>query len=136
MSIHTPLTRHTRKLVSERLLRLMPPHGVIVNTARGGIVDLDGLAAVLRDGHLAGAGLDVLPEEDNNAIAQPDAAMHPLIQAYRDREQWLAGRLVVTPHSAYHSPEAWDDIRSLSAITMKEVLVDGKETNVIPHDAE
>ncbi|KZV97309.1 4-phosphoerythronate dehydrogenase [Exidia glandulosa HHB12029] len=137
LSIHTPLTHNTRKLVNERLLRLMPPkQGVLINTARGGIVDLDGLLAVLRDDHLAGAGLDVLPEEDNNDITRPDAKVHPLIEAYRAREKWLEGRFVVTPHSAFHSPESWDDIRSLSAITMKEVLVDGKETNVISPDTE
>lgn len=114
----------------------MPQHGVLVNTSRGGVVDLDGLLAVLRDGHLVGAGLDVLPEEDGNAITHADAPVHPLVQAYRAREEWLRGRLVITPHSAFHSPEAWEDIRSLSAITMKEVLVDGKETNVIPPHAD
>lgn len=136
VSIHTPLTKLTRNLVGERLLRLMPPGGVLINTGRGAIIDMDGLEAVLRDNHLAGAGLDVLPEEDNNAIRHEDAVVHPLIQAYRNHEEWLRGRMVITPHSAFFSAEAWEDIRNLSALTMKDVLVDGKETNVIPPDAE
>ena len=126
LSIHTPLTRNTRGLVTERLLRLMPAGGVVVNTARGPVLDLDGLHAVLRDGHLAGAGLDVLPQEP------PAEPVPALLAAYRAREPWLLGRLVVTPHSAFHTPEAWEDIRVKSAETMRDVLVDGLRTNVIP----
>ncbi|KAH7097461.1 phosphoglycerate dehydrogenase [Auriculariales sp. MPI-PUGE-AT-0066] len=136
LSLHTPLTNKTRGLVDERLLRLMPAGAVLINTSRGPVVDLDGLHAVLRDSHLAGAGLDVVPQEEGNYINQPDAVVHPLIDAYRKKEDWLVGRLVISPHSAFHSADAWEDIRSLSAETMKDVLIDGKNTNVIPPDAE
>ncbi|TPG58151.1 C-terminal binding protein [Roseomonas nepalensis] len=129
LSLHTPLTRTTRGLVDARLLRLMPPGAVLVNTARGPILELDALEAALRDGTLAGAGLDVLPEEP------PGPAVHPLLAAYRAREPWLAGRLIVTPHSAFHSPEALADIRRKGAETMRDVLVEGLATNVIrPED--
>jgi phosphoglycerate dehydrogenase-like enzyme len=128
LSIHTPLTRTTRGLVNERLLRLMPPGAVLVNTARGPVLDLDALERCLRDGPLAGAGLDVLPEEP------PGPEIPSLLAAYRAREPWLAGRLIVTPHSAYHSPEAVEDIRRKSAETMRDVLIEGSGTNVIPPD--
>ncbi|MFH5924953.1 C-terminal binding protein [Roseomonas xinghualingensis] len=126
LSIHTPLTGSTRDLVGERLLRLMPAGAVVVNTARGPVLDLDALERCLRDGTVAGAGLDVLPEEP------PREPAPSLLQAYRARAPWLAGRLIVTPHSAYHSPEAVEDIRRKSAETMRDVLLEGLNTNVIP----
>lgn len=146
ISVHVPLSPETKNIVNEKLLRRMPAGGVLINTSRGGTVDLDGLEKVLRDGSLAGAGLDVIPQEP------PDEHdLHPLLQAYRNREDWLRGRLVVTPHLAYYSPEAWGDIRTGSAWTMRislfspiarkdayhlqAVLCEGTQTNVIkPED--
>jgi C-terminal binding protein len=58
LSIHCPLTRKTRGLIGERELRLLPKDAVVVNTARGPILDIDALERVLRDGHVAAAGLD------------------------------------------------------------------------------
>jgi len=125
LSIHCPLTRTTRGMIGERELRLLPPNAVVVNTARGPILDIDALERCLRDGHIAGAGLDVIPEEP------PVAPIPSLLRAYRDREPWLVGRLVITPHIAFHSPEAWDDIRLKGVETMRDILVAGKRTNVI-----
>jgi phosphoglycerate dehydrogenase-like enzyme len=59
-----------------------------------------------------------------------------VLRAYRAREEWLAGRLVITPHIAFHTPEAWEDIRRKSAETMRDVLVEGKRTNVIPPEGD
>lgn len=146
LSIHCPLTRETRGIVSSPLLALLPPGAILVNTARGEIVDLTSLEGALRNGNLAGAGLDVLEVEP---IPDPP---HPLLAAYRAREKWLegepacqyfivflrgtdfacfAGRLLITPHSAFYSPSSYADIRSKSAETMKDVLIDGLRTNVI-----
>ncbi|HEY8611652.1 MAG TPA: C-terminal binding protein [Roseomonas sp.] len=130
LSLHTPLTRATRGLVDERLLRLMPPGAVVVNTARGPVLDLDALERCLRDGTIAGAGLDVLPEEP------PGTTIPSLLATYRAREPWLAGRLIITPHSAYHSPEAVTDIRRKAAETMRDVLLEGSPTNIIQPDHE
>lgn len=130
LSIHTPLTRSTRGLVGERELRLLPRNAVVVNTARGPILDLDALERCLRDNHLAGAGLDVIPEEP------PVEPIPPLLRAYRNAEPWLAGRLIVTPHIAFHSPEAWDDIRRKSAETMRDLLATGTSHNIIRPESE
>ena len=124
LSLHAPLTRATRGLIGARELALLPRDAVVVNTARGPVLDLDALADALRSGHLAGAGLDVLPEE-------PPRAAPALLAAYRAREPWLAGRLIVTPHVAYHSPEAWADIRRKSAETMAAALLTDRPQNVI-----
>jgi phosphoglycerate dehydrogenase-like enzyme len=60
LSVHTPLTRETRGLLGLKELSLLPKGAVLVNTARGPIVDIDAVATLLRSGHLAGVGLDVV----------------------------------------------------------------------------
>jgi C-terminal binding protein len=129
LSIHTPLTRATRGLVGAEQLARLPEGAVVINTARGPILDLDALEAGLRSGRIAGAGLDVLPVE-------PPVPEPPLLRAYRAGEEWLRGRLVILPHIAFHSPQAWDDIRLKSAETMRDVLVRGLSTNVIPPESD
>jgi len=129
LTIHTPLTLDTRGLIGARELALLPANAVLVNTARGPIVDPDAVLEALRGGHLAGAGLDVLPVEP------PEDPVPPLLQAFRDRAPWLEGRLIVTPHSAFHTPEAWADIRRKSAETMAAALLSNTPQNVIPPDS-
>jgi C-terminal binding protein len=102
----------------------MRPEAVLINTARGPVVDADALAEALRAGRLAGAGLDVLPVE-------PPAPGHKLLAAYAAREPWLAGRLIVTPHAAFFSPEAWADMRRLGAETARLFLLEGRARNVV-----
>lgn len=84
VSIHTPLTEETRGAVGRDEFRQLPETGIVVNTARGGIVDEDALLAALKDGEVAGAGLDVFVDE-------PPAPDHPLV----DRDD-----VVTTPHIA------------------------------------
>jgi phosphoglycerate dehydrogenase-like enzyme len=130
LSLHPLLSPETRGLIGEAELRRLPEGAIVVNTSRGPVLDLDGLAACLRDNHLAGAGLDVLPVEPP---PQPEPA---LLRAYRAREPWLMGRLIVTPHSAFHAPESLADIRLKGAETMRDVLLEGRMTNVIPITAD
>lgn len=125
LSLHAPLTPETRGMIGARELALLPAGAVLVNTARGPIVDPDAVLEALRAGRLAGAGLDVLPVEP------PVEPLPALLRAYRDREPWLEGRLIVTPHSAFHTPEAWADIRRKSAETMAAALLSNAPQNVI-----
>lgn len=92
LSLHCPLTDDTRGLIGEAALRRMKPTALLINTARGGIVDETALAAALRRGEIAGAAVDVLTRE-------PPVDGNPL----------LAGdipNLIVTPHCAWGSREA------------------------------
>ena len=116
-------------MIGWELVGLMPSGAVLVNTARGEVLQLDAVERGLKEGLLAGAGLDVLPEEP---IREDD--VHPLITAYREKEDWLQGRMVLTCHTAFYSPESFVDIRVKSAQTMRDVLIDGGSSNVITPD--
>jgi C-terminal binding protein len=130
LSVHAPLTRETRGLLGLRELSLLPKGAVVVNTARGPIIDIDALATVLKSGHLAGVGLDVVPVEP------PVEPVPELLRAYRAREDWTLGRLIITPHSAFYTPQAWDDIRTKSAETMCAALLGPRPQNVIPPESD
>lgn len=129
LSIHAPLTPETRGMIGAKELAMLPKGAVVVSTARGPIIDVDALAAALKSGHIAGAGLDVLPVEP------PVEPVPELLRAYRAKEDWVMGRLIITPHSAFHTPEAWHDIRVKSAETMRAALLGPRPQNVIPPDA-
>jgi phosphoglycerate dehydrogenase-like enzyme len=92
VSLHVALTDDTRGLIGEKQLATMKPDSVLLNGARGDVVDLDALATALEQGQLAGAGLDVFPDE-------PFVAEHPI----QNCEQ-----VVMTPHAADQTPEGVD----------------------------
>lgn len=125
LSLHAPQTPETINMISHEQFAVMPPNAIIINTARGTLIDFDALHEALKSNKIAGAGLDCIPQE-------PPVDIHPLLQAYRDREAWLDGRMIVTSHVAYWSPQAEADIRRLSAETMASAVVEGrKPQNVI-----
>ncbi len=125
LSVHTPLTPETRGMLGLKELSLLPKGAVVVNTARGPIIDIDALAALLKSGHLSGVGIDVLPVEP------PVEPVPELLRAFRAREPWTIGRLIITPHTAFYTPQAWDDIRSKGAETMAAALLGPRPQNVI-----
>ncbi len=99
VSLHIPLTPETRGLLDRDRLSTMKRDAVIINTARGGIIDEAALAAMLREGRLGGAALDVFTEE-------PLAAGSPLVGA---------PRLLLTPHIAGVTVEANERVSALIA---------------------
>jgi len=92
LSLHCPLTPETEGLIGPAELARMRDDALLINTARGGIVDEPALAAALRAGRLGGAGVDVLSPE-------PPPADHPLLAADLPN-------LIVTPHIAWASTQA------------------------------
>ena len=125
LSMHLPDTPESRGMMGAAQFAAMPAGSVFVDTARGTNMDVDALYDALRSGHLAGAGLDVMPVEP------PVEPVPKLLAAYRAREPWLEGRLVVTPHSAFWTPEAFLDIRVKSNETMRAALLSNRPQNVI-----
>ncbi|GAB58892.1 D-2-hydroxyacid dehydrogenase [Rheinheimera nanhaiensis] len=92
VSLHCPLTAGTERLFNARAFAAMKPGALLINTARGGLIDETALLQALQQGTLAGAALDVLTEE-------PPPPAHPLVLA--DLPQ-----LIITPHMAWASAEA------------------------------
>lgn len=92
LTLHCPLTEQTRHMLGARELALLKPSALVVNTARGGLIDEQALADALRSGHLGGAATDVLSVE-------PPVTGNPLLAAD-------IPRLIITPHSAWGAVEA------------------------------
>lgn len=110
VTLHLPLLPETRGLLSEARIRSMRPGSFLVNVSRGPLVDTAALAAALRDGHLAGAAVDVYEPE-------PPTTDDPLLDA---------PNTILTPHFAWHSIEAEDRCRTQ---TLEAVLatINGRE---------
>jgi len=124
VSLHTPLTPETRRMIDAAAVAAMKPGAILVNTARGPVVDLDAVHDGLKSGKLAGAGLDVLPEE-------PPRAGERLIEAWRRGEEWIRGRLLVSPHAAFYSAAGFEDLRRKSMETAAAFLRDGSLRNCV-----
>ncbi|MBU1977983.1 MAG: D-2-hydroxyacid dehydrogenase [Gammaproteobacteria bacterium] len=92
VTLHVPLTEATRNLIGVDELHRMKPSALLINAARGGVVDEDALAEALREGRIAGAGCDVLS-------AEPPCAGNPLLELDMPN-------LILTPHIAWASREA------------------------------
>ncbi len=99
LTLHLPLTAQTRHLLDAERLALMKPSAVVVNTARGGLIDVEALVAALAAGTLGGAALDVFEQE-------PLPADSPLRGA---------PRLALTPHMSWYSDEAMGRLQTLAA---------------------
>lgn len=124
VSLHCPLTEETTGLVDARFLGRMKTDAVLVNTARGKLMQsLETLGAHLRANTEFRAFLDVLPVEPPSD--------DPLIAAWRRHEAWLSGRLVVNPHNAYYSDRSHIEQRSDAIETVRLALVDGIYRNTI-----
>jgi D-3-phosphoglycerate dehydrogenase len=106
VSIHAPLLPATRGLFNAEVLRKMKKGAMLINTARGPLVDEDALVAALDSGHLGGAALDVV-------------AVEPL-----SKDSKLIGRdnVILTPHTAFYSVEALDELQTKCAADVARVL--------------
>ncbi len=124
VSLHTPLTGETKRMIDDDAFAAMKEDAILINTSRGEVVDLDAADAALREGRIAALALDVLPDEPPN----PD---HPLIRAHMRRESWTEGRLILTPHAAWFSPEGSRDLRVKAARNTANYLRDGVLRNCV-----
>jgi D-3-phosphoglycerate dehydrogenase len=103
LSLHAPATEETRGLVSRAVLEALPRGALVVNTARGEIMDLDALLDLLEEGHVAAAGLDVLPDEFDPGFAGRFPGSRVVAYA-RARDN-----LVLTPHIGGSTVDAWSE---------------------------
>ena len=114
VSIHVKLTEQSKGLIGKRELGLMRPGAILVNTARGAIVDATALVSALKSGHLGGAALDVFEEE-------PLPANHPILSC----EQ-----VVLTPHNADQTPEGME-LLNAGVVDNVIAFLEGRPENVV-----
>lgn len=124
VSLHCPHTEETRGMINADTIAQMPKGSYLVNTARGAIVDTDAIPGALASGRLAGAGIDVLPQE-------PPAEDDPLVVAWRDPAHAAHERLILNPHCAFYSEEGLLDIRTKSTETCRRAIVGEPLRNVV-----
>ena len=117
ISLHCPLTPRTQGLIGRRELALMKPDAILINTARGGLVDSAALVAALADGTIAGAAIDVLTTE-------PPADGDPVLDYRGDN-------LIVTPHIAWATVEARQNAISEVARNVESFLNGGSRNRVV-----
>jgi glycerate dehydrogenase len=117
LSLHCPLTPATRGMIGKHELALMKPDALLINTARGALVDLDALVAALRGGDLGGAAIDVLPEE-------PPLKGSPLFEPG-------IPNLIVTPHIAWAAFEARQRGVDELTLNIEDFLRGGRRGRVV-----
>jgi len=116
LSLHCPLTEETKNLIGADELAQMKPDALLINTARGGLIDDRALIEALKHGRLAGAGIDVLrnePPRDGNPLLEVDLA-----------------NLIVTPHNAWASRQAMQTLAD-QLVDNLEAFVRGEPKNLI-----
>jgi glycerate dehydrogenase len=116
VSLHLPATPQTLNMIGAKELAKMKPGALLINTARGGLVDEHALANALRQRTIAGAGFDVLS-------AEPPAGGNPLLAADLPN-------FILTPHVAWASREAMQSLAD-QLVDNVEAFVSGKPRNVV-----
>ena len=117
LSLHCPLTPATANMISTRELSLMKPDALLVNTARGGLIDSAALVDALRTGKIGGAAIDVLPQEpptDGNPLVDPTIP-----------------NLILTPHNAWSAKEARQRCLDEVAANIADFLKGGTRNRVV-----
>jgi glycerate dehydrogenase len=117
VSLHCPLNETTRGLIGARELALMKPDALLINTARGGLIDSHALASALKAHRLGGAGIDVLPQEppvDGDPLLDPDIP-----------------NLLLTPHVAWAAREARQRCLDEVAANVHDFLMGGRRGRVV-----
>jgi D-lactate dehydrogenase len=134
VSLHVPYFPATHHLVNRQRLGQMKRGSLLVNTARGGLVDTDALLWALDEGILAGAGLDVVEGEELMAEEQQllrrDVAPEQLQAAIRGHLLLRRDNVVVTPHNAFNSEEALQRILATTVENVRAFLA-GQPINVV-----
>jgi len=115
VSLHTPLNDETRGMINASVLNLMQPESFLVNSARGGLVNIDDLLQALDSNRLKGAGLDVLPVE-------PPQTSSAIVQHKR---------VLLSPHAAFYSEVAAAELRRKAAQNLIDWHRNGRPSYVV-----
>lgn len=115
LSPHCPLTPETKHIVNAAAIARLPQGAYVVNTSRGGVVDVEAVLDGVTAGQLAGAGIDVLETE-------PPTGSERFIRAWRDPEHPAHDRIIVNPHTAFYCEEGLGEMRTKAVQNVARVL--------------
>lgn len=119
VTLHVPETEQTKGMIGEREIRMMKKGAYLLNLSRGTVVDIDALAAALRDGHLAGAGVDVYPEEPSGAGQKLSTPLQGL------------PNVILTPHIGGSTCEAQESIGLEVGSALAKFVTTGATTGAV-----
>lgn len=119
VSLHVPETPETAGMIGEKELRAMKPGSFLINNSRGTVVDLDALARTLRDGHIAGAAIDVFPVEPSSNADRFKSPMQGL------------GNVILTPHIGGSTEEAQERIGGEVARKLVDYFITGSTMGAV-----
>jgi len=125
VSLHLPLNDKTRHIIDKKNLSIMKPTALIINTARGGLIDTDALVRALQRRKIAGAGLDVLEEENDikeekQLLSSESDQTHNVQTLLENHILFQLDNAIVTPHNAFNSIEALERIIDTSIQNIKD----------------
>ncbi|MAZ76742.1 MAG: hydroxyacid dehydrogenase [Micavibrio sp.] len=135
ISLHIPDTSQTRNMLSEKEFSFMKDGVVIINTARGSVIDVKALFGALKSGKVGAAGLDVLPEEpvireEAELLRESFSQQHDLETLLTDYVLLHQKNVIVTPHSAFYTKEAVAKILQVTAQNIVAFMA-GKPQNIV-----
>lgn len=134
VTLHVPYNKHTHHLINQDNIKKIKRGGLLINTARGGIIDNEALVVALDDGTLSGAGLDVLEGEEyikeENQCLQKNCGPTEARQIKQNRNLLSRDNVVFTPHIGFYSEEA---LRRILDTTLQNItqFALGKIENVV-----
>jgi D-lactate dehydrogenase len=135
VTLHSPLTKDNHHMIGEQTLKEFKTGAILINTARGGLVDTEALLQALDDGQLAAVGLDVFEgeeviSEEKQLLRNKDASRESLKLALINRELLRRRDMVVTPHIAYDSQEAVERILDTTAENIRAFIAGAPRNQV------
>ena len=133
ISLHVPLTAETDKLIKKEVLDWAKPGLILINTARGDVIDFDALYHAMKEDRVKAIGIDVIPGEIEGYKPRNYRSLH-LLRAWCDGEAWIQNRIVFTPHTAYLTPESAIDMRTFPIDIVARYLKDGALVNCVNHE--
>jgi len=146
VTLHIPLNSYTYHLINKNNIYKIKKGAILINTARGGIIETEALLKALKDRHLAGVGLDVLEgekaiKEELEIFTSDKYAFYDLVEEYKTREEDLKvliqnrilvdmENVIITPHNAFNSKEALQRIQETTVQNIKS-FIENNPQNIV-----
>ena len=126
ITLHMPYSEKTHHIIDENALRKMKQNAILINTSRGGLIDTKSLYKFLKNGHLGGAGLDVIEGEDliyhEDELIADNKSHEDLIQLLTDKNIFEFENVIFTPHNAFNSKEAIERILKTTVENLEQYI--------------